>query len=133
MVERVRDDAVDPGLAGDTQVRHRDQNFTRSPPLSDSISRASLGVATSRLMSSMMRRILETCSALLLASWPLPRNRLSSRPTRTLPPFSAAMVVNAIWCRPAASTPQRYCSPNSLSAIRRPEEHPSELQSLLRT
>ena len=38
------------------------------------------------------------------ASLPLPRYRLSSSPTRTLPPMMAAAVTKGIWWRPAAST-----------------------------
>src|SRR5262245_10621239 len=51
---------------------HCSQNFTRSAPLSASISRASCGVAASKPSSVMMRRILATCSALLAASFPGP-------------------------------------------------------------
>ena len=51
----------------------RGQNLTRSPPFSRRRSRASVGVATSSERSSTMRRILETWSALLSASCPLPR------------------------------------------------------------
>src|SRR5690349_4781819 len=48
------------------------QNDTASPPLRSSICRASLGVATSSDRFSRMVRMRETCSALLLASAPLP-------------------------------------------------------------
>ncbi len=56
------------------QVKHGAslQNPTRSPPFSFSISRASAGVAISRLRSSRMRRIFATCSAFDFANWPLP-------------------------------------------------------------
>ena len=48
------------------------QNATWSPPLRLSMSRASFGVATSSESASRMVRMRVTCSALLLASWPLP-------------------------------------------------------------
>ena len=54
-----------PGIRGD-------QNPTRSPPFNLRISRASLGVAISRLSSSRMRRIFVTCSAFDFASAPRP-------------------------------------------------------------
>src|SRR5690606_31269994 len=75
------------------------QNATSLPTLNFRISRASSGVATSSDSSPRMRLFLATCSALLLASWPLPIWRLSSRPTRTLPPMIAPMVHRPIWWR----------------------------------
>src|SRR6516164_3154351 len=80
------------------------QNFVRSGPFNPSIARASFGVATWKPSSSIRRRALPTCSALLLASWPRPMNKLSSRPTRTFPPIITAWVANSIWKRPAPST-----------------------------
>ena len=70
------------------------------------LSRASLGVATERPSSSRMRRAFATCSALDLASWPRPSHRLSSSPTRTLPPITADSAAMNIWLRPAPSTDQ---------------------------
>ena len=49
------------------------QKLTALAPLSASMVRTSAGDATSRDSSSRMRRILRTCSAQLVASWPLPR------------------------------------------------------------
>src|SRR5262245_7447766 len=83
---------------------HKAQNFVRSGPFQLSIARASFGVATWKPSSSIRRRAFATCSALLLASWPRPMNKLSSRPTRTLPPIITAWVANGIWKRPAPST-----------------------------
>ena len=45
-----------------------------------------------------------TCSALDSASWPRPSHRLSSSPTRTLPPIAADIAAIGIWLRPAPST-----------------------------
>ena len=51
-----------------------------------------------------LARARATCSALLLASVPAPSQRLSSRPTRTLPPMAADMAAIRSWCLPAPST-----------------------------
>ena len=64
-----------------------------------------LGVAMSRLVPPGCGGFLHLLG-LDFASAPRPIYRLSSSPTRTLPPMMPAIVVNAIWCRPAASTDQ---------------------------
>src|SRR5262249_55837040 len=66
-------------------------------PLVSSILRASSGLALGKESSPRMRRILATGSALDGASSPRPRYKLSSRPTRTLPPIMAPNVTNGIW------------------------------------
>src|SRR5262249_39928033 len=58
-------------LRGIERERRR-QNATRSPPLRASIWRASAGLATSSESPSRMPRTIETCSALEVASFPLP-------------------------------------------------------------
>jgi len=60
-------------------------------PLSCSLARAWSALAISKPSPSRICRILVTCWALLVASFPAPINRLSSRPTRMLPPASTAM------------------------------------------
>ena len=66
----------------------------------------------------MICRAARTCSALLVASLPGPIHSESSSPTRTLPPIAAACAAIGIWLRPAPSTDQWYCLPNSRSAVR---------------
>src|SRR5579859_7666611 len=82
------------------------QNATLSPPFSSRISRASSDVAISSPSPSMIWRAFVTCAALLSASLPAPIQRLSSRPTRTLPPIAAAIAAIGSWLRPAPSTDQ---------------------------
>src|SRR6185312_14184899 len=77
-------------------------SVTFSTPLRASIRRASSGVAICLPRSSTTARIFSTCWALLVASSPLPIQRLSSSPTRTWPPSQALCVPNCIWPRPAA-------------------------------
>src|SRR6266508_829243 len=109
------------GDDGDLVALHRSvtfQNATFRPPFNFSISRASSGVAIERPSSSRIRRIFATCSALVFASVPRPSHRLSSRPTRTLPPITADIAATNIWLRPAPRTDQKYWSPNRRSAVR---------------
>src|SRR5690349_265941 len=67
---------------------------------------------------SMILRASATCSALDLASLPLPAHRLSSRPTRILPPSAAAWAAMRNCAAPAPSTDQRKLSPKRRSAAR---------------
>src|SRR5579863_4063349 len=82
------------------------QNDTCSRPLRANICRASAGVATSSDSNSRIELMFVTWAALDEANWPFLMNRLSSSPTRTLPPMIAAIVTSPIWCRPAPSTDQ---------------------------
>src|SRR5690606_35868296 len=109
---RARADQQD-HLAGEQSVRHRVSSRPRSP----SRARASSGVAMSRPSSRRMRTTFSTCSALLFARRPRSRYRLSSSPTRTCPPASAAAVANAIWCLPAAKQDSWWSAPKRRSAI----------------
>jgi hypothetical protein len=74
-------------VAGGTRVAA--QNPTSWRPLSWSVRRASSGVATSSPSPSTICRAARTCAAFEVASVPGPSHRLSSRPTRTLPPIAA--------------------------------------------
>src|SRR6266536_304743 len=67
------------------------QNPTLSPPLSERISRASSGLASSSPRPSTIWRACLTCMAFDSASLPGPIHSESSSPTRTLPPMAAAM------------------------------------------
>ena len=80
--------------------------LTLSRPLRPKMARASSELAGSRSNSRPMRAILSTCSALLLAITPLLSSKLSSRPTRTLPPMFMARVHSGICIRPPAQTDQ---------------------------
>src|SRR6185312_13074072 len=94
------------------------QKPTLSPPFSSRMARASSGVATSRPSPSMIFRASVTCSAFDFASFPLPAQRLSSSPTRILPPSAADCAAMRNWLAPAPRTDQRKLSPNSRSAVR---------------
>src|SRR6266700_5365108 len=95
------------------------QISVRSAPFSPSIVRASSGVAGSWPISARMRLIFWTCSAFDAASAPRSMNKLSSNPTLTCPPSSAACVRKGIWWRPAANTDHwKFCAPNRRSAVR---------------
>ena len=65
------------------------QKPTSALPFSPSISRASSGVATSSPRPSMIFTADRTCEAFDSASVPGPSHKLSSSPTRTLPPIAA--------------------------------------------
>ena len=66
----------------------------------------------------MIWRTARTCAAFDSASLPAPIHRLSSRPTRTLPPIAADIAAIGSWLRPAPRTLQRYWSPKRRSAVR---------------
>ena len=105
--------------AGACGVGPRFRNATAVRPLSARICRASSGVATveaHRFDDLRARRAPARRS--IRRACPGPSHRLSSRPTRTLPPIAADIDAIGSWLRPAPSTLHRYWSPNSRSAVR---------------
>src|SRR5579863_2916603 len=95
------------------QFRHRN-----SAQRSCSFSRACAGVKTLAPMASMMVRAFSTNCA-LLAYTPLLRYRLSSSPTRTLPPSSTACATHGICMRLIAKVPQLQFSGRVLTMASR--------------
>jgi hypothetical protein len=100
-----RPDGVDHDLTDAPSHARKPQNATFVAPLSARIFRASSGVAA-RPNPSMIRRAARTCAAFDSASLPGPSHRLSSSPTRTLPPIAATLRRSATGCgrRRARST-----------------------------
>src|ERR1019366_6757677 len=79
-----------------------------------SFSRACAAVSTRAPMASMMVRAFSTSCA-LLAYTPLRKYRLSSRPTRTLPPINTDCAAHGICMRLMGNVPQLQFSGSELT------------------